>query len=109
MASQLPNIYEQSGYDREAICLCVSAIRRQPGWLLYQVHQRGLWDDLMIAALQPTVEGVTGKKEVYNAAQRGIYRFLVDSGYKKARRTQDGKTKVLWQPIMEIKNELQRD
>lgn len=63
----------------------------------------------MMAALQPATEGVTGKKEVYNATQRGIYRFLRNTGYRKARRKENGKTKVLWQPIMEIKNEFQRD
>lgn len=105
MASQLPDMLEDT-YDHEAICLCVSAIRRQPNWLLYQIHQRGLWDDLMLAALEPTLERVNGKKAIYNAAQRSIYRFLRNAGYRKVRRKCTGKTKVLWAPLMERKYEL---
>lgn len=103
MASKIPGLTQKSGYDNEAISLCVSALRRQPGWLLYQIHQRGLWDDLMIAALEPTFVRIADKKEIYNAAQRAIYAFLRNAGYRKVRRMDGGKAKVLWAPIMEIK------
>ncbi len=110
MASQIPNLIENATESQKSIC--ISAIRRIPKWILYQIHSQGLWDDLFISALSPLFEVHDGNmKSLYNASQRVIYRFLKTCGYRKAKvyDPQSKKTKVLWQnPERRLSDELRK-
>ena len=92
MASKIPSMFENIEEDKK--CICISAIKRQPNWLLYQIHDMGCWDDLFISALLPAVENPElGLHDLYNAAQRSIYQFIKETGYRKTRKF----GKVLWE------------
>jgi hypothetical protein len=99
MSSQIPNLIENTLESEKSIC--ISAIRRQPSWILYQIHCQGLWDDLFLSALSPLFDPEQNRdmKSLYNASNRAIYRFLKTCGYRKAKvyDPQTKKTKVLWQ------------
>ncbi len=102
----VPKLFESS-YPDQHIRIVISAIKRVPNWVLYDVHQRGLWDDLFMSMLSVLCETDTDDLTVlYNASQRAIYRFLKSNGYRKRKKLNEttGKINSLW--VKENLNEI---
>lgn len=95
--SKMDRIYKED-YPIEKIKIVISAIRRIPGWVLFDIFQRGLWDDLFLSMLSVLCENIEDKKSLYNASQRRIYWFLKGNGFRKVRKlnTSTGKINGLW-------------
>jgi len=97
MRSIIPGLYISSSYPPSRVRTVVAAIRRIPNWLLYEIHERDLWDDLFSHACIPLLYEEGDLKRLYNAAQREIYAFLKAVGYRKKRVIKpNGKSASLW-------------
>jgi hypothetical protein len=96
--TNIPKLFES--YHDEHVGIVISAIKRVPNWILYQIHLSGLWDDLFIAMLSVLFETDSNDMKVlYNLSQKAIYRFLKENGYRKAKKinTKTGKLNALWE------------
>jgi len=96
--TNIPKLFES--YPDEHIRIVISAIKRVPNWVLYQIHQQGLWDDLFCSMLSTLCETDSNDlKVLYNLSQKSIYRFLRQNGYRKVKKLNPNTQKInsLWE------------
>jgi len=96
--SAIPGLYVEAGFNPRRVKVAVSVIRRIPNWILYEIHEFGMWDDLWSTACIPLLYEDGDLRRLYNAAQREVYRFLKEVGYRKVRWTNPatGKVNSIW-------------
>ena len=96
--TNIPKLFDN--YPDEKIRIVISAINRTPNWVLYQIHQSGLWDDLFCSMLFVLCETDSDDlKLLYNLSQKAIYRFLKENGYRKVKKMNSNTQKInsLWE------------